>query len=528
MARRHGLIGALALLAFAPAARAAPSYPLYGQGDEPLRPGMLATEVSIRETPITLAARADGTVAFATAGAIYALREGRLVTVPAPRADGPALVYAPDGALLVAVCPGSEDGRVVRAWPDRAPVVVAGGGERRDAGDGGPATAARLECPTAVDVDAAGGILIVDSGASRVRRIGPDGIVRTVAGSRVDRGIPRPYARASADGGTGDGGPATAAVLVAPNDVAALADGGFAIVDGERLRIVGPDGRISGSDAPPTRAIAPHPDGLLLVDTEGGVWLRGAGGDMASITEPRRESLAIARGLPVTGDPFGPGPADVGEAILAPDGGVLVPVEFGVHYVPPPAPRSLALALRPETRRPANSLTVHLTTTLPAQVRIGVWRDGKRAALVTAPVPGGDMAIPLPQVRASGVYSLHVQAVDHDEVAAARADVLVGHRLPFDYARDFIRGRLDLFELVYDDEHVNVRCRRMSATRVDCAMRAGRRCRGVAGVRREADGSLEILAYSGCRFSRRRGEPTRRRGLPEGINAFLLRERFMS
>jgi hypothetical protein len=522
VARHHGLITALTLLAVAPAARAAPSYPLYGQGDEPLRPGVLAAEVEIRQSPIALAARADGTVALATAGGIYTLREGRLVTVPAPRADGLALTYAPDGSLLVAVCPGFEDGRVVRAWPDRAPVVVAGGSDRRDVGDGGPAAAARLECPTAIDVDAAGGVLIADSSANRIRRIGPDGIVRTVAGGRAPRGIPRPYRR-----GTGDGGPATAAVLVAPYDVAALADGGFAVLDGERLRIVGPDGRISASDAPPTRAIAPHPDGLLLVDAEGRVWLRRAAGEMTSVTEPRRESFAIARELPVAGDPFGPDPANVGEAIVAPDGGVLVPVDFGVHYVPPPAPRNLAVALRPETRRPGTSLTVHLTTTLPAQVRIGVWRRGKRAALVTAPVPGGDAAIPIPQVHASGVYGLHVQAVDHDEVAATRADVLVGHRLPFDYARDFIRGRLDLFELVYD-EHVEARCRRMSATRVDCAMRAGRRCRGIAGVRREADGSLEVLAYSGCRFSRRRGEPTRRRGLPEGINAFLLRERFMS
>jgi hypothetical protein len=346
-----------------------------------------------------------------------------------------------------------------------------------------------------------------------VRRIGPDGIVRTVAGSRA----PRPDER-----GTGDGGSATAAVLVAPYDVAALPDGGFAVLDGERVRVIGPDGRISGTDTPRTSAIAPHPDGLLLLDPEDRVWLRGSGGAMSSVTEPRRESLGIARGIPVAGDPFGPGPVNVGAAIAAPDGGVLVPVDDGVHYVPPPAPRRLALALRPETRRPAASLTVHLMTTLPAQVRIGVWRNGKRAALVTAPVPGGDATIPIPQVRASDVYGLHVQAADHDEVVAAQAAVLVGHRLPLGYARDFIRSRLDLFELVYDDEHVDLRCRRMSTARVDCAMRARRRCRAVASLRREADGSLATLVYRGCRLSRERGERPMRRGLPDGTNALLL------
>ena len=521
MARRHGLIAALAALAFAPAAQAAPSYPLYGLGPELLRPGVLAAEASIRAMPIALAARPDGTVAFAADGVVHALRDGRLVTVPAPISTGLALAYAPDGDLLVAACSEVAGGRILRAAPDRAPVVIAGRANRlRSTGDGGPATAAGFVCPTGVDVDAGGGILVADPAAGRVRRIAPDGIVRTVAGTRAPKREPRPGER-----GSGDGGFATAAVLLAPHDVAALPGGGFAVLDGARVRIVGADGRISGSNTPRAIAIAPHPDGLLIVGTEGHVWRRATDGSMIAVTELRRESLGMERAIPVAGDPFGSGPAIVGDAITAPDGGVLVSADFGVHYVPPAVPRRLALALRHATRRPAPSLTVQLTTTLPAQVRIGVWRDGKRAAFVTASVPGGDAAVPIPAVRASGVYTVHAQAADHDEVVAASAAVLVGTRLPLDYARDFIRSRFDLFEILYDTEHVDLRCRRMAAGRIDCATRAGGRCRGIAGLRREDDGTLATLAYDGCRFSFERGEPAERRGLPDGTTKRVVLRR---
>src|SRR3954451_7609452 len=42
----------------------------------------------------------------------------------------------------------------------------------------------------------------------------------------------------------GDGGPATAAALRAATDIASLPDGGYLVVDGPRVRRVGPDGRI--------------------------------------------------------------------------------------------------------------------------------------------------------------------------------------------------------------------------------------------------------------------------------------------
>ena len=50
-------------------------------------------------------------------------------------------------------------------------------------GDGGLATAALLSNPSGVAVDSAGNVYIADTSNSRVRKVSPDGIIRTVAGN---------------------------------------------------------------------------------------------------------------------------------------------------------------------------------------------------------------------------------------------------------------------------------------------------------------------------------------------------------
>src|ERR1700675_3935657 len=66
-------------------------------------------------------------------------------------------------------------------------------------GDGGPATSARLNEPTAVAVDANGNLFIADSGNHRVRKVDTSGTITTVAGNgNVCSVLP-----------CGDGGPAT-------------------------------------------------------------------------------------------------------------------------------------------------------------------------------------------------------------------------------------------------------------------------------------------------------------------------------
>jgi hypothetical protein len=64
--------------------------------------------------------------------------------------------------------------------------VLAGTGEAGFSGDGGPATQATLNDPSDVAQGPAGVIHVADSGNDRVRRIGPDGIIRTVAGGGTE------------------------------------------------------------------------------------------------------------------------------------------------------------------------------------------------------------------------------------------------------------------------------------------------------------------------------------------------------
>jgi len=99
-------------------------------------------------------------------------------------------------------------------------------------GDGGPATEALLNQPTGVAVDASGNLYIADKNNQRIRRVDINGIITTVAGSGP---IPTqwPY-----DGGySGDGGPATEALLNQPTGVAVDASGNLYIADANNNRI---------------------------------------------------------------------------------------------------------------------------------------------------------------------------------------------------------------------------------------------------------------------------------------------------
>jgi streptogramin lyase len=51
-----------------------------------------------------------------------------------------------------------------------------------DSGDGGPATAAKLNTPSSVFPDAFGNVYICDTGNGRIRMVSPDGIIQTVVG----------------------------------------------------------------------------------------------------------------------------------------------------------------------------------------------------------------------------------------------------------------------------------------------------------------------------------------------------------
>jgi sugar lactone lactonase YvrE len=94
-------------------------------------------------------------------------------------------------------------------------------------GDGGPATAARLPCPTGLAIDSQNNLYITDIFASTVREVnGQTGIIQTIAGTPGQSGH------------SGDGGPATSAQLEYPIAVTLDGAGNLYIADLEYVREV--------------------------------------------------------------------------------------------------------------------------------------------------------------------------------------------------------------------------------------------------------------------------------------------------
>ncbi|MFN0171645.1 MAG: BACON domain-containing protein [Bryobacteraceae bacterium] len=153
--------------------------------------------------------------------------------------------------------------RVVRLTPGGEVRLVAGTGSAGFAGDGGTATAARLNGPRGVAVDASGNLFIADTDNHRIRRVTPQGIISTIAGG-------------SSEGFNGDGD-AVRALLSFPFGVAAGRDGSLYIADSgnQRVRrvdasgllttIAGTDGRgYSGDGGPATAGLLNDPVSVAL------------------------------------------------------------------------------------------------------------------------------------------------------------------------------------------------------------------------------------------------------------------------
>ncbi len=104
--------------------------------------------------------------------------------------------------------------------------TFAGNGKQGFSGDSGPATEASLQVPVGIAVDSVGNLYIADLRNYRIRRVDSvTGIITTVAGNgRLD---------SSGDGG--EGGRATDASLIFPQGVAVDPAGNIYIVDYDRL-----------------------------------------------------------------------------------------------------------------------------------------------------------------------------------------------------------------------------------------------------------------------------------------------------
>ena len=132
--------------------------------------------------------------------------------------------------------------RIRQVAADGIITTVAGTGHAGFSGDGDSATSARLSVPYGVALDAAGNLFIADQGNFRVRQVAVDtGIITTVAGTGTH-------------GFSGDGGPATDAQLSVSYGVALDAAGNLFISDTGNKRVRAVD--LAASALPPLITLA--------------------------------------------------------------------------------------------------------------------------------------------------------------------------------------------------------------------------------------------------------------------------------
>ena len=185
------------------------------------------------------------------------VRDGPMVRA---RFDEPwGLVRGPGGSLFIA--DGGEANRIRRIGPDGAVVTLAGGAEGFADGTG---EQARFHTPSALAVDGRGHLYVADTGNHAIRRVAPDGTVTTLAG----------------DGTAGfRDGAGEQARFHGPMGVAVDGAGRVFVADtwNDRIRVIEPDGTVrtlAGGGEPGFRN---GPGGLARFDTPTGLAL-GTGG----------------------------------------------------------------------------------------------------------------------------------------------------------------------------------------------------------------------------------------------------------
>ena len=196
------------------------------------------------------------------------LLNGTITTVMGGDADG--LAMDATGNLLIV---NQNAHRIFKVDTNGIITTVAGNGTDGFSGDGGAATNAELSDPEDVAVDKTGNLFIADMGNERIRKVGTNGIITTVAGNGTN-------------GFSGDGGAATNAEFYRPYGIAVDNIGNLFIADLEnsRIRKVDTNGIITtiaggGTNYPGDGGLATNAAigaGKVAVDATGNLFIAGS------------------------------------------------------------------------------------------------------------------------------------------------------------------------------------------------------------------------------------------------------------
>jgi sugar lactone lactonase YvrE len=205
------------------------------------------------------------------------------------------------------------------ATRDRQIETVTGTGEKGDGPDGGQARAAALNHPFDVALDAAGNLYFSDTGNHRIRRVDAStGIVTTIAGN-------------GRKGYSGDGGPATAAMLNEPYGLA-IDGNGETLFFADRLnrrvrkidlkagtiKTVAGDGseRYTGDGGAPEKAGLVEPNGVALAGSNR-LYIADVAGHRVRVVNRQQNEIATFVGNGVAAH-SGDGGPHVGASVHGP------------------------------------------------------------------------------------------------------------------------------------------------------------------------------------------------------------------
>ena len=220
--------------------------------------------------PVYLAVGADGSsIFFHSADGLREIGANELLgtVTQTPPFQNPALIgltIDPSGNFYTAF--GSS---IVRLASSGAVSTIVGvSNQPGSGGDNGPAGAAQLNKPMGLAADKSGNLFIADTGNNKIRKVGPNNVITTIAGT-------------GQSGHTGDGGSALSATFSALGAMLADNQGGVYVIDGNYIRHVLANGSIEAVAGNGTAGFSgdggPAVNAAISVEYRSGLALDSAG-----------------------------------------------------------------------------------------------------------------------------------------------------------------------------------------------------------------------------------------------------------